>query len=273
MDLMINKITRWILLLIVLAVCVAVAYFTWGKWGHLKTTNRLKLSINTPYFIPVDVIKFTDANIPCITADITGVTLHAKLDLGFSGDLSVPLELLNTLEDKTFLGMRSNVSVFGKEHLSKVYHLPQMKFNQMILSHIWAQELNEELEEDGAFNLDGTKRIPDYCLGSIGWRLFCKVNLFLDCAHAKIAFCDSLNTLREQGYPVEKFVVAPLLLDRGLLEFEAITEKGPLRCVVDTGSTSCCMNIKLPAGKEVVMMRRMVKETHTKILKKYLHSK
>ena len=70
----------------------------------------------------------------------------------------------------------------------------------------------------------------------------------MDCDNSLIAFCDSLDTLRKQGYPVDLFIETPLLLDRNSIEFQAMTEKGPIRCMLDTGSTWNMLNKDIEGG-------------------------
>jgi len=87
--------------------------------------------------------------------------------------------------------------------------------------------------------------------GRLGWELFYNVNLLVDISNSKISFCDSLETLQEYGYKIENFSKAPLLLDRGLIEFESQTSQGLLRCVLDTGSTFNFLHIELEKAQKI----------------------
>ena len=78
--------------------------------------------------------------------------------------------------------------------------------------------------------------------GRLGWELFYKVNLLIDIQNSQIAFCDSLDTLQSKGYSVAFFTKTPLLIDRGLVEFQAETSEGTLRCMLDTGTTWNMLN-------------------------------
>ena len=101
--------------------------------------------------------------------------------------------------------------------------------------------------------------------GRIGWEIFRIFNLFLDLGNSKIAFCDSLSRLGKQGYSVEKFVQTPLILERGLVEFQAQTPDGPLRCMLDTGATWNILNIDIEEGRaieEVVCDPKNISEIH-----------
>ena len=97
--------------------------------------------------------------------------------------------------------------------------------------------------------------------GRIGWTLFQDVNLFMDLKNSRIAFCDSLDTLKKQGYPVDTFTKVPLLLDHGLIEFEALITEGKLRCVLDTGATWNILNTKSQQPiEQIIWSARTVSE-------------
>ena len=111
---------------------------------------------------------------------------------------------------------------------------------------------NPEFIKDGSF---GEKKQESSDRDArVGWRLFSVFNVFLDCENNKIAFCDSLDTLRKHGYPVDSFVETPILLDRNLIEFEVKTNKGKLRCVLDTGCTLNMLNKDLENGSNEHMI-------------------
>ncbi len=84
----------------------------------------------------------------------------------------------------------------------------------------------------------------EFGLGRIGWPLFRSFNFFMDCDNSLIAFCDSLETLKEHGYPVDEFVEVPLILDQNpnSLKVKVMTESGPMLCFLDTGSTKNLLN-------------------------------
>jgi hypothetical protein len=87
--------------------------------------------------------------------------------------------------------------------------------------------------------------------GRLGWELFYDVNLLVDIKNSKIAICDSLDTLKKQGYAIETFVRTPLILKQGLVEFEAKTPEGILVCMLDTGSTYNLLDSEVAEGKSI----------------------
>lgn len=79
----------------------------------------------------------------------------------------------------------------------------------------------------------------------MGCSLFYNTNLFIDILNCQIAFCDSIDTLRNNGYPIETFVKTSLIFEKGLAEIEVSTPNGLLRCILDTGSTWNILNAQL----------------------------
>src|SRR5579862_1830506 len=122
-----------------------------------------------------------------------------------------------------------------------MFELPKIKIGMMKFFPVPAEEENLEHEED-IILYESNDESSLHFVGTIGWRLFQHFNVLLDCEHSLIALCDSLETLKRRGYLVETFIEAPLLLDRGFIEFEATTELGPLRCLIDTGCTLNMLN-------------------------------
>ncbi|HSX03956.1 MAG TPA: hypothetical protein VLG76_04430 [Rhabdochlamydiaceae bacterium] len=203
------------------------------------TVSKL-LTKDSGYFVPLKIDGFSSADIPYLKVNIENRSVIAKIDLGYEGDLCLPSHIINNLNGKKFIKTSTAFGLRGKTYKSEVYQLDKIDIENMTFFPVRAEELNLELEHD--INL-GEKEIPlQHDLGRIGWCLFHSFNLLVDCENSTLALCDSLETLRKQGYPVDSFTMAPLLLDRGFIEFMATTEAGVLRCILDTGSTWNMLN-------------------------------
>jgi hypothetical protein len=220
---------KWVVLLVALLGCSA--FLLW-KREHPQVS---RLCIEGSYFEPVKIAEFV-TQIPCVDIRIGGKTTRAKIDLGFHGDVSLPADLIEGIASKSFIHRTSYTGIRGKVYNSDVYELPKINIGRMALFRTKAQEINAEFEKD-AIVFEEAKTSDANYLGRIGWALFHNFNFFLDCNNSLMAFCDSLDTLKKQGYPVDSFVETPLLLDQNLIEFEVVTEAGPLRCSLDTGSS------------------------------------
>lgn len=217
-----------------------------NHWKYSHTTHQL--CIKEPYFGIVPIIGFS-SKIPCIEMDIEGKPIIAEVDLGSSNVIALPKNLLKELKQKLFIEQVSYYGIRGKKYYSDIYEIPKARFGGMSIYKAKAQEINPEFIED--LNL-GKK--SDENFARVGWQLFYRLNIFLDCENNKIAFCDSLETLKKQGYPVEDFVETSMLLDRNNIEFEVMTQKGIIRCVLDTGSTLNMLNRDLESGSNEHMV-------------------
>jgi hypothetical protein len=237
---------KWIAFSVVLLGCSALSYFLFSKLNREKHTQQSHLCIKGSYFEPVEITEFF-SQIPCVDIKIGDKTTTAKIDLGFCGDISLPSELIEGFDQKSFIRRISYFGMRGRKYYSDVYELPKIKIGEMAFFRANVQEINPEFEEDATL-LKREESSSIGHLGRIGWALFHNFNFFLDCENSLIAFCDSLDTLRKQGYPVDSFIETPLLLDRNLIEFKAMTEAGAVRCMLDTGSTWNMLNKDIEGG-------------------------
>ncbi len=227
---------KWLICATVLFGCSAIGYILFFK-KHARVSH---LCIKGSYFEPVKITEFL-SEIPCVDVIIADKTTRVKMDLGFCGSISLPPEFLGEVDQKSFVGRTSYYGMRGRKYYSDIYELPKIKIGNMALFRAEAEEINPEFEKD-AILLNREESPSAHHLGRIGWELFHNFNFFMDCENSIIAFCDSLKTLRKQGYPVDHFIETELLLDRNSIEFEVMTQAGLMRCVLDSGSTWNMLN-------------------------------
>jgi len=204
-------------------------------------SSKQQLLGHDSFFVPLKIEGFCSADIPFVKVKIEGNSILAKIDLGYDGAISLLPEFMKSLKKKTFMQCRSNIGLAGKTYNSRMFELPKIKIGMMKFFPVPAEEENLEHEED-IILYESNDESSLHFVGTVGWRLFQHFNVLLDCEHSILALCDSLETLKRKGYPVESFIEAPLLLDRGFIEFEATTELGPMRCLLDTGCTLNLLN-------------------------------
>ncbi len=246
----VNKNRRWYALnVFILLGFSSLIYFLLRnapKSDH-QSSNLKLLKKKTAYFMPLKIRGFCSADIPYLEAMVENKTILTKLDLGYEGMFSLMPDILKELNKKEFIKRTRCYGVRGKIYEEDVYRIEEIEIDGIVFSPIKVEEKNLEFVLDGQLKKEEEK-LPDCYFGRIGWHLFSNVNLLVDCKHSMIALCDSLETLKEQGYPVDSFTETPLLLDDGSIEFEAMTEAGPLHCILDTGSTLNLLNKDLKNG-------------------------
>jgi hypothetical protein len=158
------------------------------------------------------------------------------LDLGFRGQFSFTSEFINKINNKTFLRSKQMWGIRGIEHLENLYEIPEIDMGPINVLNPILHEHSAEFSRETTIFFEGEKpSAPEP--GMVGWELFGNTDLLLDLNNSIIAICDSVETLVEQGYDIDTFIKTPLLLERGLVEVELNTSKGPLRCMMDTGAT------------------------------------
>lgn len=193
------------------------------------------------YFVTVPIHKLSSIQSPCIDVIVEDNTFSMELDLGYRGDLIIRKQSLDIFPSKNFIREKPMYGFRGKKYPTKLYQIPKLKIGKMTFFKPIVQEEGEEFIKDSLFVQEGIEPAPRD-IGRLGWELFHNVNLLVDVRKSQIAFCDSLETLENQGYPIKSLIKIPLFLDRGLVELEAETPEGTLRCMLDTGSTWNILN-------------------------------
>lgn len=193
------------------------------------------------YFVTAPIKKLSAIQSPCLDVQIGDVTFSMELDLGFRGDLTITSDFISQIKLKNPIGTKTMYGIRSKEYPTALYKIPKVKIGQMIFSKLILEEESKEFLNDSVFVQDGTSPSPRDP-GRIGWKLFYNSNLLIDIRESKIAFSDSLDTLKKWGYKIDNFVKTPLLIERGLVEFNANTPDGFLRCTLDTGATWNLLN-------------------------------
>lgn len=217
-----------------------------------STTQHTKYSYGS-YFIPVPVSKFTQRNLPCLLVQVEDKIFSMELDLGLRGDLSIESSYIDQIPSKKFINTTCMYGIRGKGYQTNLYSIPRIRIGDLSLIQPILQEQSEEFSRDSVIVRDGevsSPHDPDEP-GRVGWELFHNVNLLLDLKNSKIAFCDSIDTLEDQGYAIENFVKVPLLIERGLVEIEAQLAGETVRCMLDTGTTWNIRHTEIEAGKTI----------------------
>lgn len=213
-----------------------------------RGNNEIQDIKNNPYFLPVPITKFSSIQAPCLIVEIGDKTFTADLDLGFKGCALIQTNALNEIEGRSQISSTVKYSFKGKAYPKNIYKIPKMKIENMVFSDLYIEEEDGEMNKDMIFVRDGGEPSPQELI-TLGWELFGNVNLFMDLKNSRIAFCDSFSTLQEVGYPPDKFVKVPLVIDRGFVEVDAVTPSGAFRCMIDTGATFNFLNIENEEGR------------------------
>lgn len=229
---------RWLFLCFAFIIIIgsSITFFLLKSKFH----PRHHLCFKGPYFGAVPITLSCD-NIPCVEIEVEGKKISAQVDLGSSCVVALPRSFLKELNQKSLLGQVSYYGMRGKKYHSDLYEIPKVKIGEVAMRYARVEELNSECIKDSCFS-ERKQGSSDKELARIGWKWFFNSNVFLDCESHIMAFCDSLDTLKKQGYPVDLFAETSFLLDRNLIEIEVKTHKGKMRCVLDTGCTLNFLN-------------------------------
>lgn len=221
-----------------------------GWMFRLWTPSHEKIS---PALPPHSVYLFPltecDAHIPCLQAEIEGIPFSAKLDLGYDGVLSLPKHLIEQLMHKCDAGTALYRSIKGNIHEIPVFTIPKLYIGDLALSNLPAEESLLEFEQDTNLG-PNTDFDPSDITARIGWRAFLGAIVLIDLHNSIAICCDSLETLQDEGYLLEKFASINLLPCKGLIEFEANINHRRIKCLLDTGSTLNLIHTPTDLDKE-----------------------
>ena len=194
------------------------------------------------YFASIPISKFTAANQPCLAVQFNDETVSVMLDLGFRGHISFSSDFLDRIKHKKYLRSKKMYGALGHEYEEKLYEGPTMHIGPLSFSGLLIHEHSDKFHENATLFIKEGEMLSTPEPGRVGWELFENTNLLLDLKNSKIAFCDSLDTLKNRGYPTESFIKTALLVERGLVECEAESPERPLLCMLDTGATCNVVN-------------------------------
>jgi hypothetical protein len=188
------------------------------------------------FYIPVSVVTEFSNGLPYVEISIEGRPLLVTLDLGCSGMVQLFEEHIGALSAKTLLGESPTWGIRGTSATTRIYRIPKISIGRLIFENIFLQEDSRVLANESVIVSAKTASDPQV-FGNVGWKLFQPEVLFLDLGNALIGVSDCIDALKNQGLPLETFIRVPLLSNRNLLEIDAVTPDGPLRCLLDTGCT------------------------------------
>jgi hypothetical protein len=174
--------------------------------------------------------------IPSLEAEIEGISFDLQLDLGYTGALTLPEHLLEQLTHKSDAGTALFGSIKGAQYESRMFTIPRLDIEGLTLVNVPVKEGSLEFKRDstvGARKNLGPSDVEAY----IGWEAFIGSVILLDLSRDIGICCDSLETLKEKGYPIEQFVSAPLPPDYQFIELEVTMDNRKVKCILDTGCT------------------------------------
>lgn len=201
------------------------------------------------FFVSIPITQFSSTLAPCIEVSIEDRIHTAMLDLGFCGYLSLTDKLVEEIHSKIFIGTKAMHHATGIATEIPLYEIPSIKIQQATFFNPIIQKRCQKSFFDNIFPKDRKILRPPQT-AHLGWKTFIRSNLLLDPTNHSLAFSDSLDTLKKNGYPITNFIETSLYINRGLVEVDVMLDKTKiLRCMLDTGSTFNIINKELSDGQ------------------------
>ncbi len=222
-------------LIIGIITCLFVLATGWVYRLWMPSHEKIHPALPAHSFYSLNLTE-SNARIPCLKAEIEGVPFLARLDLGYSGVFSLPKSLLEQLTHKSDEGTVLFASIKGKKYESRVFTIPRLNIGDLALVNFPAKEDNLEYERDTILRTNKDLEVSDVT-ARIGWEAFLGTVILIDLHRGIAICCDSLQTLKEKGYPLEQFISTNFLSDKQFIEFEADIDNRKVKCILDTGCT------------------------------------
>jgi hypothetical protein len=251
------RIKRLIAIVSILIIFVVACYGIVVFFRSPTQSEELKKG-DTAYFAILPITNWTNDRYPtpCLSIRIGEKTISSMFDLGFRGQFSIASEVLDLIQEKTYLGSSKMYGFNGKRFEKRVFEIPTIKIGAITVSRAIVQEEVQDYKSNSHINSENNELSQDEP-GTIGWEVFEHLNLFIDLGNEKIVACDGIERLKSEGYTAELFSQTPLIYNRGFLEIKTETPNGPLQCVLDTGCTFNCLNVAAPEGQTKVDMENI----------------
>jgi hypothetical protein len=217
--------------LLVFAVCLTI-----GMRGKKSQPRRMK--IDGPFFQTSKISQFTKSKAPCINLEIEGRKIESKIDTGSNNYVCLAKEIISEMKNKKLLGVTTILGIRGKTYQTNYFEFSGIRLGNASFNQCNGNEISLDHYKDAAIDPQNseTSDAPIFPPASVGWPFFSPFNLYLDCKESMIANCDSVETLQKNGYLLD-CVEAPLIPIGKGIGLVAETDKGPLRCLFDTGCT------------------------------------
>jgi hypothetical protein len=211
-----------------------ISLITGWSFGWLHNHEKIHPALPAHSFYLFTLTE-SGARIPCLQAEVEGISFLAQLDMGFAGVLSLPKDLLEQLTHKSDAGTVLFTGIRGKKYETQVFTIPELHIGDLTLVNLPAEESNVEFEWDTNLKTPIKPKSSDL-KARIGWQAFLGTVVLIDLHKSVAVCCDSIKTLQEKGYPTSQFVSIDLAEEQ-LVGFEAGIGNRKVKCIVDTGCT------------------------------------
>lgn len=222
-------------LIIGASTCFIVLVTVWALRLWISSHEKIHPALPPHSFYSFTLTE-SDARIPCLQVEIEGIPFLVKLDMGYEGVLTLPKHLLEQLKHKSDAGTVLFAGIRGKKYETSMFTIPKCYIGDLAFVNVPVEEGNLEFEQDAVLRTTTNPEPPDV-KAQIGWQAFSGMVVIIDLNKSTVICCDSLETLKEKGYPIEQFVSTSFLPRQEFIEFEADIGNRIVKCLLDTGCT------------------------------------
>lgn len=218
-------IVTFIILSLIIAVCQKIFNVSFNK----DTLNILHIE------------GYSKGRIPYCKVKVGDQIISAKIDLGSSEFLSLPQNVIHAAGGKFLPTINASYGISGNKYLTNMYQIDKVTIDNLVFTPDCVRENNPALEKQMTMHDAEPEKVET--LGRIGWNLFKDYVLLFDDKNRQICLSHNVDTFQKHGYSLDHFTATSFTLDRHVIEFDALSDSGIIRCILDTGSSYNLCNL------------------------------
>lgn len=208
---------------------------------HLRKEEADRKDTTLRFYQETPIKAYSKSVMPIVDVEVDDSILPLAIDLGYSGNIQVYSEFLETFRNKEELKMGTSRNFLGNTHQHRDFQIPCVHIDQLTLTNLILSETTREYEEESIIKAGKIKEAGEY-KGMLGWTAFYGSNFGFDKKNHKIIFFDSIETLEDNGHPVSKFHKASFIVKNEAIQVDFLLNGKTVTGFLDSGCTFNVMN-------------------------------
>jgi hypothetical protein len=181
-------------------------------------------------------VRFTNAKVPYVNAEIEGKPCTLAVDLGSRFALGLEKDVLDTFQKKPS-GKGIIRDAYGNRYEVAKYILPKIKIGTAVWTNVKTREKHSDFMKNVTFSSDSNFVPKTDTHGDIGLKMLTKYNLLMDFSRSVMYASNDFDKLNAEGYPVETWFPVPIKRTKYSICLDVQTDAGLKRFSLDTGAT------------------------------------
>jgi|GEM_PF-3710044 len=187
-------------------------------------------------------IEYSKTGLPIITAKVQNNTIPVILDTGSCLEFSTHTRHFSTDSTK-FLYNKTVLDCFGHPKHVEIYELPSIELlhHKMKRVLVGLEPDRDHSQSSIGLKMKSVGKIESKELAKIGHPILERENILFDFPNNSLYFVDTMH-IHQTGFNLDEFECIPFAISNWGMIVKLDTELGPLKLVLDTGSSGTIVN-------------------------------